>query len=138
MKIRILKQPNKKAFGGNVAAHGGDFATGLTQINNGGTHEQSPYEGVPMGYDNEGTPNLVEEGETIYNDYVFSNRLTVPEYKEPSNGDKFQQFEKVLNKYKGKTYSDAAKKAEKDSGVDERPTDAIARRGFESILEILA
>lgn len=138
MKIRILKQPNKKAFGGNVAVHGGDFATGLTQINNGGTHEQSPYEGVPMGYDNEGTPNLVEEGETIYNDYVFSNRLTVPEYKEPSNGDKFQQFEKVLNKYKGKTYSDAAKKAEKDSGVDERPTDVIARRGFESILEILA
>lgn len=138
MKIRIIKQPNQKSFGGNVNTHGGDFSTGLTQINNGGTHEDSPYEGVPMGYDNEGTPNLVEEGETIYNDYVYSNRLKVPHYDKPSNGDKFQQFEKILNKYSGKSYSDAAKKAEKDSGVDERPNDSIARRGFETVLEILA
>ena len=36
------------------------------------------------------------------------------------------------------TAADAAKKAEKDSGVDERPNDNIAKRGFETILEILA
>jgi hypothetical protein len=32
-----------------------------------------------MGVDQEGTPNLVEEGEVIYNDYVFSKRLKVPQ-----------------------------------------------------------
>jgi len=31
-----------------------------------------------MGVDSEGTPNLVEEDEVVYNDYVFSDRLTVP------------------------------------------------------------
>jgi hypothetical protein len=31
-----------------------------------------------MGADNQGTPNLVEEEELVYNDYVYSNRLTVP------------------------------------------------------------
>ena len=125
-------------FGGNVNTHGGDFPTGLTHINAGGTHEESPYQGVPMGQDAEGTPNLVEENETIYNDYVFSERLKVPVIDTPMNGKKYQQWEKVLRKYKNKSYSDAAKKAEEDSGVDERPNDPIARRGFESVLEILA
>mgnify|MGYP003412973143 CR=1 FL=1 len=31
-----------------------------------------------MGVDNQGIPNLVEEGEVVFNDYVFSNRLNVP------------------------------------------------------------
>jgi hypothetical protein len=31
-----------------------------------------------MGVDSEGVPNLVEEDELVYNDYVFSNRLKVP------------------------------------------------------------
>lgn len=31
-----------------------------------------------MGIDPEGTPNLVEEGETIFNDFVYSNRIKVP------------------------------------------------------------
>ena len=31
-----------------------------------------------MGIDNQGIPNLVEEGEVVFNDYVFSNRLKVP------------------------------------------------------------
>lgn len=133
-----LGHPYMYGFGGNVNTHGGDFPTGLTHINAGGTHEESPYQGVPMGQDAEGTPNLVEENETIYNDYVFSERLKVPTIDKPMNGKKYQQWEKVLRKYKNKSYSDAAKKAEKDSGVDERPNDPIARRGFESVLEILA
>lgn len=125
-------------MGGNLQSNGGDFPTGLTHINTGGTHEESPYQGVPMGQDSNGTPNLVEENETIYNDYVFSARLTVPEISKPSNGEEFQQWEKVLKKYQGKTFAEASKKAEKDSGVDERPNDPIAKRGFESVLEILA
>lgn len=132
-----LKQ-NYASFGGNLNTAGADFTTGMKHINTGDTHENNPYEGVPMGIDPQGTPNLVEEGETIYNDYVFSDRLKVPKQKIKKGQTKFTQEEKVLHKYEGKTYADAAKKAEKDSGVDERPNDNIAKRGFETILEILA
>ena len=31
-----------------------------------------------MGVDEQGIPNLVEEGEVIFNDYVFSNRIEAP------------------------------------------------------------
>ena len=125
------------AFGGNIDANGANFSTGLKHVNAGGTHEESPYEGVPMGTDSEGTPNLVEENEVIYNDYVFSDRLKVPIIK-VKKGQELQQFEKVLRKYKGLSYAAAAKKAEVNSGVDERPNDNIARRGFEFELDILA
>lgn len=66
---------NLSAYGGPLFNHGGDWSNGLTFINEGGTHEQNPLGGVPVGVDQEGTPNLVEEGEIIWNDYVFSNRL---------------------------------------------------------------
>lgn len=125
------------AFGGNIDANGANFSTGLKHINAGGTHEESPYEGVPMGTDSEGTPNLVEENEVIYNDYVFSDRLKVPVIK-VKKGQELQQFEKILRKYKGLSYAAAAKKAEVNSGVDERPNDNIARRGFEFELDVLA
>ena len=141
-KINIQNELNLKqnyaSFGGNLNTAGANFTTGMKHINKGDTHENNPYEGVPMGVDPQGTPNLVEEGETIYNDYVFSDRLKVPKQKIKKGQTKFTQEEKVLHKYEGKTYADAAKKAEKDSGVDERPNDNIAKRGFETILEILA
>lgn len=141
-KINIQNELNLKqnyaSFGGNLNTAGANFTTGMKHINTGDTHENNPYEGVPMGVDPQGTPNLVEEGETIYNDYVFSDRLKVPKQKIKKGQTKFTQEEKVLHKYEGKTYADAAKKAEKDSGVDERPNDNIAKKGFETILEILA
>ena len=65
---------NFAAYGGDLKMSG-DFNNGLIFINAGGTHEQNPFEGVQLGVDNEGTPNMVEEGEIVYNDYVFSNRL---------------------------------------------------------------
>lgn len=138
MKNNLSVKQNYASFGGNLNTAGANFTTGMKHINTGDTHENNPYEGVPMGVDPQGTPNLVEEGETIYNDYVFSDRLKVPKQKIKKGQTKFTQEEKVLHKYEGKTYADAAKKAEKDSGVDERPNDNIAKRGFETILEILA
>lgn len=119
--------PLHYAFGGNLMTHGADFPTGITLIGNGGSHEENPLEGVPMGIDNEGIPNLVEEGEVIFNDYVFSKRLKVPET--------------VKKKYKLRgtkplTFADAAIQMSKES--EERPNDPISQRGLEdSMLKLM-
>lgn len=107
---------NEKALGGDIAPA---FSNGITNINEGNTHENNPNGGVQLGVDNEGIPNLVEEGEVIYNNYVFSNRITLPK--------------DLQKKYKIKgTYADAAKKAQKES--KERPYDPISRKGLETVL----
>lgn len=120
--------PKKKAFGGVLNTHGGDFSNGVIFINNGGTHEQNPFEGVPMGVAPDGQPNLVEEGEVLYNDYVFSNRLhpTDKELKESN----------LPKKYKGHTFAFIAKDMSKESA--ERPNDPISKRGLEASLGKLA
>lgn len=110
----------KHAFGGDLLTHGANFDTGVTLIGNGGTHEENPNEGVPMGMDAEGVPNLVEEGEVIFNDYVFSDRLRVPK--------------EVRKKYKLRgtkplTFAEAAVQMSKES--EERPNDPISRAGIE-------
>lgn len=110
----------KHAFGGDLLTHGANFDTGVILIGNGGSHEENPLEGVPMGMDAEGTPNLVEEGEVIFNDYVFSNRLRVPK--------------EVRKKYKLRgtkplTFAEAATQMSKES--EERPNDPISKAGLE-------
>lgn len=117
----------KHAFGGDLLTHGAEWDNGLTIIGNGGTHEESPYEGVQMGVDAEGIPNLVEEGEVIFNDYVFSNRMKVP---------KAVRSKYKLRENKGITFADAAKKIAKES--EERPNDPISQRGLDVMLEGLA
>ena len=72
-------QKRKRAFGGNLLTNGAEWDNGITIIGNGGTHEENPFEGVQMGVDEQGIPNLVEEGEVIYDDYVFSKRMKVPD-----------------------------------------------------------
>lgn len=115
------------AFGGELDTNGGDFSTGLMFIDEGGTHESNPYEGVPMGIAPDGKPNLVEEGEAVYNDYVFSNRLTVPK--------------SVRNKYKLRgtndlTFADAVKQISKSA--TERPNDPISQETLHEIMSDLA
>lgn len=112
------------AFGGWLNTHGGDFNNGVTIIDEGGTHEQNPNEGVQIGVDQQGVPNLVEQGEVIYNDYVFSNRIKLPE--------------SIKKKYKlkGDTFADAAKYAQLES--QERPNDPISKRGLEANMSRLA
>ena len=102
---------------GGPFQHGGIFSNDIIIINNGGTHEQNPLEGVQVGVDPQGIPNLVEEGEVIWNDYVFSNRL--------------KPTEEFKNKYKvkGETFADVAKYVQKES--EERPNDPISKRGLE-------
>lgn len=107
---------NIAAYGGPLFNHGGDWSNGLTFINEGGTHEQNPLGGVPVGVDQEGTPNLVEEGEIIWNDYVFSNRL------KPTK----KQLETVgFNpKYEGMTFAEVVEKVQQESA--ENPLDKIS------------
>lgn len=116
----------KHSDGGPLISQGGIWSNGVTTINNGGTHEHNPFEGVQIGTDSEGVPNLVEEGEVIWNDYVFSNRL------KPLKKDK------KLMKIKGKdaTYADAAKVLQKES--NERPNDPISKRGLDAMMSRLA
>lgn len=118
---------NYTAFGGQLNTQGADFTNGLLHINNGGTHEQNPNEGVQMGVDPEGIPNLVEEGETIFNDYVFSKRMKVPKQLR----DKYK-----LGKLKTLSFADASKKMAKES--EERPNDPISQRGLEAMMADLA
>lgn len=126
---------NFAAFGGNLnmdipnyQSHGGDFFNGVTKINEGGTHEENPNGGIIMGIDEKGVPNLVEEGEVIYNDYVYSNRLTPDE-------EMLKKFN-LPSKYKGKTYSYIAEDLSKES--EETPLDSISKRGLQANMAKLA
>lgn len=112
------------SFGGWLNSQGGDFTNGVTFIDNGGSHEANPFEGVQMGIDPQGVPNLVEEGEVIFNDYVFSDRMKLPK--------------KLKEKYsiKGETFADAAKELSRES--EERPNDPISQRGLEAFMSALA
>ena len=112
------------AFGGPLHTNGADWDTGITVVDNGGSHESNPLEGVPMGIAPDGTPNLVEEGEVIFNDYVCSKRLKVPK----AVREKYK-----LRGTKDLTFADAAKKAQKES--EERPNDPISKRGLEAAMK---
>ena len=114
----------KHAFGGNLITNGAEWDNGLTIIGNGGTHEENPMEGVPMGMDAQGIPNLVEEGEVIFNDYVFSNRMF-------ADGGLLERFN-IPKSYDGHSFADIAKKLSKESS--ERPNDPISQRGLDIML----
>lgn len=104
----------------NIGQHGGDFSNGVTIIDNGGTHEENPMEGVPMGIAPDGTPNLVEQGEVKFNDYIFSNRLF-------ASKDLLEDYRLPVS-YENHSFAAIAEKLSKESS--ERPNDPISRRGL--------
>lgn len=111
------------AFGGALPGYGGDWSNGLNFIKAGKRHEQNPIGGVPMGVAQDGVPNLVEEGEVIWNDYVFSNRIGVPK----SVREKFK-----LKGGDNMTFAEAVEKVQKASA--ERPNDSIEKRTLDTLL----
>lgn len=119
--------PKKKAFGGDLLTHGAEWDNGLKVIGNGGTHEENPMEGVPMGIAPDGQSNLVEEGEVIFNDYVFSNRMT-------ADKDLLEAFN-LPKSYDGYSFATIAERLGKES--EERPNDPISRRGLMSSISRL-
>ena len=147
MKIRIIRIPDQYKYGGelnarkwkhdfggylydeggnlytsipNIGQHGGNFSNGVTIIGNGGTHEENPMEGVPMGVAPDGTPNLVEQGEVKFNNYVFSNRLFA------TGG--LLAAHNLPTTYANHSFADIAEKLSRESS--ERPNDPISKRGL--------
>ena len=115
------------AEGGPLFTNGGQFGNGVTYINEGGTHEENIYDGVPQGIAPDGNPNLVEEGEVIYNDYVYSNRL------KPDK--KLLETYNLPTKYKNKTFAEIADDLSKES--KERQYDPISKKGLEDSMNKL-
>lgn len=104
----------------NVGQHGANFSNGVTIIGNGGTHEENPMEGVPMGIAPDGTSNLVEQGEVKFNNYVFSNRLFA------TGG--LLAAHNLPTTYANHSFADIAERLSRESS--ERPNDPISKRGL--------
>lgn len=124
---------NYAAYGGKLMfdggyTHGANWDNGVNIIKNGGTHNENSMGGIPMGMDEQGIPNLVEEGEVKWNNYIFSNRLKAKE-KDLENMN-------IPKRYAKKTYAEIAKSLSKES--EERPNDPISKNGIDSYLTKLA
>lgn len=116
------------ALGGDMQTNGADFSNGLSHIDAGGSHEENPYDGVQVGVSREnGQPNLVEEGETIFDDYVFSKRIK-------ADAETKKKFH--IGKKTEISYADLSKRLEKESL--ERPNDPISQNGLKKQLHDLA
>ena len=126
-RANFARNATKFALGGDMQTNGSDFSNGLMHIDAGGSHESSPYNGVQLGTDVQGKPNLVEEGETIFDDYVFSKRIK-------ADAQTKKRFH--VGKNADISYADLSKKLEKESA--ERPNDAISQAGLEKQMHDLA
>lgn len=126
-RANFARNATKFALGGDMQTNGSDFSNGLMHINAGLSHEDNPYDGVQLGTDAQGKPNLVEEGETIFDDYVFSKRIKA----DAKTKKKFH-----IGKNTDISYADLSKKLEKESA--ERPNDAISQAGLEKQMHDLA
>lgn len=118
---------NYAALGGQLNTQGGNFSQGLEIFNTGGRHEANSFGGIPQGVDSQGIPNTVEEGETKFNNYIFSNREMIDKNMNQGiglpgriNGRSFADASKIINKYR-----------------EERPNDAIANRTANTQLNTL-
>lgn len=90
-------------------ANGGE----LTEFTEGGSHEMNPNGGIPLGQ------NLVEQGETMHRDFIYSDRLKVTK--------ELAKEYNLPNKAIGKSFADVSKMYNDES----RPNDAIANKGKE-------
>lgn len=109
--------------------HGGYFAPkDYMKVETGGSHEENPNGGVQIGVDQEGTPNLLEEGEPVYKDYVYSDNIKASE--------RFLKENNIPEKYAGELYSKIADSF--FSEAENRPYDPISRNGLEAMLGRLA
>lgn len=130
VNMNIMQDKTKQAYLHSAAYGGhmptGDFTNGMTFFSEGGSHEENPYQGIQQGIAPDGKPNLVEEGEWKYNDYIYSKRLKVPK----------KDYELLgLKTNKEYSYADAAEILQKES--EERPNDPISKKQLDVMMERL-
>lgn len=114
---------------GTFDTHGGYFAPkDYMKVEAGGSHEENPNGGVQIGVDQQGVPNLLEEGEPVYKDYVYSDNIKASE--------RFLKENNIPEKYAGELYSKIADSF--FSEAENRPNDPISRNGLEAMLGRLA
>lgn len=96
----------------------------FNEFNNGGSHESNPNGGIPQGFGMNGNPNMVEEGEVKFKDYIFSNRISLDQ----KTAKQLQLPEKFVKK----SYADIAKNLQREH--KERQNDPISKAGVEAML----
>lgn len=114
----------KHDLGGFLFNHGAEWNNGVSTVDTGGSHESNPYGGIPMGMAPDNQPNLVEQGEVIYKDYVFSNRLA------PTKDE--LKLVNLPERYDDWSFARIAEDMNRESS--ERPNDSISKRGLEDSL----
>lgn len=114
---------------GKFDTHGGRFAPqGYFKVEEGGSHEENPNGGVQVGVDPNGIPNMLEENEPVYNDYVYSDNIHAEK-------DILEQFN-IPSRFAGKLYSEIAD--EYVTEAENRPLDPISNNGLNAMLVRLA
>ena len=108
----FIDTSNKFKQGGQMDGQSGANQL-VTMFEGGGSHEQNPYGGIPQGTGANGKPNLVEEGETKWNDYIFSNSYSLDGTYKGADGKSSNVFEKGGDLTEG---SDNKKKDKKAAG----------------------
>ena len=99
----------------------------LISFNEGGTHNENPYGGIPQNTNPDGSLNTVEQGETKHLDYVYSDNLTVT----PELAEELRLPKDVENK----TFAEASKIL--NEVLEENPTDNIVKRTVNKQLDSL-
>ena len=108
---------------------GGYFAPdNYLKVNEGGSHDENPNGGVQIGMDQNGVPNMLEEGEPVYNDFVYSDNIVADE--------EFLEKHDLPKKYKGWLYSKIADDLFEE--YSENPLDPISKNGADIMLTRLA
>tara|TARA_R110000850_G_scaffold90138_2_gene192310 strand:- start:14758 stop:16485 length:1728 start_codon:yes stop_codon:yes gene_type:complete len=94
-KLESYDNKNKFEDGGDLGNQ--DASEEVIEFKGGGTHEENSLGGIPQGTGANGKPNLVEEGETKWNDYIFSNAIDTSGNFTSPEGSKSNVFEKGGN-----------------------------------------
>lgn len=96
--MRHDKATNAYEYGGSIKSPDASPVNGaaelVTMFENGGTHEQNSLGGIPQGMGANGKPNLVEEGETKFEDYIFSNNINMDGTYSDKENTKDSQYRK--------------------------------------------
>ena len=104
-----------------------NYGYGVTRYAAGGTHEQNRNGGIQQGIAPDGQPNLVEQGEVRYNNYIYSNRLSPNRMRLKRNN--------LPTNMTNKTYARIAEDLSNE--VQERPNDPISLGSLKAFMDRL-